>query len=143
MAQALLALDAYPALLRLHLNANYPKREFKKWRLDELRSERFRKSEILKSMLVVAWLTAQPALDVSSLSPIPCCYWTRAAQFQKGPIWQQKCERLGDLTYGSYTGSHDQRRERYHCTREGQSGSPDGGGHDIGVTPSAPGWEMP
>ena len=63
LRQALLAMDAYPALLRLHLDANYPTRRFRTWGLNAFRSERFKKSLILQQMLVVAWLTAQPALE--------------------------------------------------------------------------------
>ena len=64
VTQALLSLDAYPALLRLHLDSNYPSRGFRKSGLNMFRSEVFRDSWILKSMLIVSWLTAQPAIDV-------------------------------------------------------------------------------
>jgi hypothetical protein len=63
LRQALIAMDAYPALLRLHLDANYPQKQFRTWGLGAFRSERFKKSLILEQMLVVAWLTAQPALE--------------------------------------------------------------------------------
>lgn len=69
LQQAFIAMDTYPALLRLHLNANYPRKRFWTWCLGAFRSERFKRSWILKQMLVVAWLTAQPALEVS----VPLC----------------------------------------------------------------------
>lgn len=63
LRQALIAMDAYPALLRLHLDANYPWKRFRTWGLGAFRSEQFNKSLVLQQMLVVAWLTAQPALE--------------------------------------------------------------------------------
>jgi hypothetical protein len=62
--EALLNLHLYPALLRLHLRANYPREErFRKWDITEFRPQVFRQSWALKSMLVSSFLTAQPALD--------------------------------------------------------------------------------
>ena len=69
VGNALLSLDAHPAILRLHLDANYPHKRFGRWGLDRMRSGVFKQSWILKNMLVVAWLTAQPALDVSPSLP--------------------------------------------------------------------------
>jgi hypothetical protein len=63
LRQAMIAMDAYPALLRLHLDANYPWKRFRTWGLAAFRSERFNESLVLQQMLVVAWLTAQPALE--------------------------------------------------------------------------------
>lgn len=63
LRQAMIAMDAYPALLRLHLDANYPRKQFRTWGLGAFRSERFNNSLVLQQMLVVAWLTAQPALE--------------------------------------------------------------------------------
>jgi hypothetical protein len=62
--EALNRLNAYPALLRLHLMANFPREaRFKTWPLGQFRAEVFEGSWILKSMLVASWLTARPALD--------------------------------------------------------------------------------
>ena len=63
-SQALLCLDAYPRLMQLHLDANYPSKRFRQWPAERMKLRTFQNSWILKSMLVVAWLTAQPALDV-------------------------------------------------------------------------------
>lgn len=65
MAKAMLNLDLYPKLLQLHLDQNFPWRGFRLWRLNDFRSAHFSGSWTLKSMLLVSWLTAQPALDVS------------------------------------------------------------------------------
>ena len=62
MSEALIRLDAYPALIRLHLMANFPTK-FRTWSLRDFRAAKFRDSAILKSMLVAAWLAAKPALD--------------------------------------------------------------------------------
>ena len=67
LSKALLTVDRYPSMLRLHLDANFPTKFFRREPLGLFRSERFKSSQILQSMLVVAWLTAQPALDVSTL----------------------------------------------------------------------------
>ncbi|TKA74050.1 hypothetical protein B0A55_05770 [Friedmanniomyces simplex] len=63
MLQSLAMLDRHPRLLQLHLDANFPGRGFMKWRREELRAERFRGSWAMGSMLMVALLTAQPAID--------------------------------------------------------------------------------
>jgi hypothetical protein len=61
---ALSRLDMYPALLRLHLLANFPREErFRNWPINEFRSPVFERSWVLKSMLVASWLTARPALE--------------------------------------------------------------------------------
>ncbi|KAE9970117.1 hypothetical protein Vi05172_g3286 [Venturia inaequalis] len=62
LSEALIRLDAYPALLRLHLMSNFPSK-FSGWPANSFRAERFKDSAILKSMLVAAWLTARPALE--------------------------------------------------------------------------------
>jgi len=67
MSNALLSIDLHPRLLQLHLDQNFPSRGFRLWRLDDFRSVVFTRSWTLKSMLLVSWLTAQPALDVSVL----------------------------------------------------------------------------
>jgi hypothetical protein len=63
LRQALIAMDAYPVLLRLHLDANYPQKRFRTRGLGAFRSDRFKRSLVLRQMLVVAWLAAQPALE--------------------------------------------------------------------------------
>jgi hypothetical protein len=62
MSEALIRLDAYPALLQLHLMSNFPSK-FRSWPARDFKAARFRDSAILKSMLVAAWLTARPALE--------------------------------------------------------------------------------
>lgn len=62
--EALNGLDMYPALLRLHLVANFPRQQhFRTWPLSQFRADVFERSWVLKSMLVAGWLTARPALD--------------------------------------------------------------------------------
>jgi hypothetical protein len=62
--EAMNELDMYPALLRLHLQANFPReRRFRTWPLNQFRAEVFGQSWVLRSMLVAGWLTARPALD--------------------------------------------------------------------------------
>ncbi|KAK1569710.1 uncharacterized protein LY79DRAFT_571394 [Colletotrichum navitas] len=62
--EALLQLDNYPSILRLHLIANFPwKPELGRKGVDWYTSDRFRSRWEMESMLVAAWLTAQPALD--------------------------------------------------------------------------------
>lgn len=65
VAKAMLNLDLYPRLLQLHLDQNFPWKGFRLWQLGDFRSVHFSRSWTLKSMLLVSWLTAQPALDVS------------------------------------------------------------------------------
>lgn len=62
MSEALIRLDAYPALLRLHLMSKFPSK-FRNWPASSFRAERFKDSAVLKSMLIAAWLTARPALE--------------------------------------------------------------------------------
>lgn len=68
MQKALLALDRFPLLLRLHLHANFPSERFDSWTVARMRSA-FRQETFpawrLNSMLVASWMTATPALDVS------------------------------------------------------------------------------
>ncbi|KAK1973273.1 hypothetical protein LZ30DRAFT_744060 [Colletotrichum cereale] len=62
--EALLQLDNYPSILRLHLIANFPwKPELGRKSVDWYTSDRFSSTWQMKSMLVAGWLTAQPALD--------------------------------------------------------------------------------
>ncbi|KXS96831.1 hypothetical protein AC578_7411 [Pseudocercospora eumusae] len=61
--QALINVDRYPRLLQLHLDMNFPWRGWNQYRASELTSHYFRRSWVSTSMLVCAWLTAQPALD--------------------------------------------------------------------------------
>ena len=66
LSKAMLSLDQYPRLLQLHLDTNFPARGFRHWERDQLRSVSFSRSWTLRSMLVVSWMTAQGALDVST-----------------------------------------------------------------------------
>ena len=81
LLQSLLVLDAYPALMRLHLHANFPLKRFNHLPLRDCRSDRFRGRWIMENMLVVAWLTAGPALDVS---------WERVPSSRKSLILEQE-----------------------------------------------------
>lgn len=65
--KSLTALDRYPRLLQLHLDANFPHRGFYAWKPDRFRSQVFGQTWVLRSMLVASWLTAANALDVSAL----------------------------------------------------------------------------
>ncbi|KAG6041193.1 hypothetical protein E4U41_005683 [Claviceps citrina] len=61
---SLFDLGRYPALLRLHLIANFPYEEqFGRQGLAWYTVRRFRSSWTLRSMLVAAWLSAQPAIE--------------------------------------------------------------------------------
>ena len=64
LRKAAVSLERYPRLLQLHLDANFPARRFDRWPAESLRPAAFERSWEGRSMLVVAWLTAQPALDV-------------------------------------------------------------------------------
>lgn len=68
LSKAILSVDRYPLLLRLHLHANFPAERFDQWTIDRMRSV-FRKEAFPRwkynSMLVASWMTATPALDVS------------------------------------------------------------------------------
>lgn len=57
-------LERYPRLLQLHLDANFPRRDFLSWRIDQLRGSTFSRSWLLQSMLICSWLTALPAIEV-------------------------------------------------------------------------------
>jgi hypothetical protein len=65
--KSLSALDRYPRLLQLHLDANFPHRGFHAWKAERFRSQVFGQTWVLRSMLVASWLTAAGALDVSAL----------------------------------------------------------------------------
>ena len=74
LEQALLSLDAYLGLLRLHLDINYPEVRFRRMGIEAFQSERFRWDWRWNSMLVSSRLTAHPAIDVCvSLFP-PLCF---------------------------------------------------------------------
>ena len=60
---ALFDLARYPSLMRLHLIANFPYREEFIHRKLEWYTPRQFHDWALRSMLVVAWMSAQPALD--------------------------------------------------------------------------------
>ena len=63
--QALLALSKYPHLMLLHLDGNYPTRT---WEMGGVRTILDGRDNgwVGKSMLVTAWQSAGPALDVST-----------------------------------------------------------------------------
>ncbi len=65
LGQALLALQNYPHLLQLHLDANYPTHRWDKARVTAFLDGRGC-GWVEKSMLVTAWQSAGPALDVSN-----------------------------------------------------------------------------
>jgi hypothetical protein len=63
-SQAMASLDQYPALLRLHLLANFPSSALLRTRpLEQFNSAAFRGGWELKSMLVAGWLSAGPSLE--------------------------------------------------------------------------------
>jgi hypothetical protein len=53
LSRALLDLDRHPSLMRLHLDINFA--ASREWKNKPLRSDMFRNSRTLSSMLVVAW----------------------------------------------------------------------------------------
>lgn len=61
--KASIYLDRYPRLLQIHLDANFPTYGFNTWSLQGLRSSNFRSWQ-LRSMLIVGWLSAVPAIEV-------------------------------------------------------------------------------
>ena len=62
--QALVHLRRYPALMRLHLIANFPwKPELEARPVDWYTVDRFSSDWVYRSILVAGWMTAQPALD--------------------------------------------------------------------------------
>lgn len=63
VTRSLIALERNPRLMQLHLDATYPSHGFLK-RMP--RRGEVDRSWILQSMLVVGWLSAQPALGVSA-----------------------------------------------------------------------------
>lgn len=61
---AMLDLHRYPTLMRLHLISNFPyKREFTENKIGWYTPRRFQSSWTMTSMLVAAWMSAQPALE--------------------------------------------------------------------------------
>lgn len=68
LTKALINLERFPRLLQLHLDTNFPSVGFQGMRLAEFRAAHFSKSWTLRSMLLVSWLTAQPAIDVRILT---------------------------------------------------------------------------
>ena len=64
LSQALLALQNYPRLLLLHLHANHPTYKWDMGRATALAEGRDG-GWVRKSMLVIAWQSAGPALEVS------------------------------------------------------------------------------
>lgn len=69
MTRSLIALERNPLLMQLHLDANYPSQGFLR-RVPE--RDEVGRSWVLQSMLVVSWLSAQPALGVSVASYSEC-----------------------------------------------------------------------
>ena len=63
--KSLRAVDRFPQLLQLHLDANFPHRGFDTWEPSRLRSAYFDKSWVLQSMLTASWVTANRAIEVS------------------------------------------------------------------------------
>ncbi|ATY61417.1 hypothetical protein A9K55_007524 [Cordyceps militaris] len=62
--EALQQLDRYPALLRMHVIANFPwLPEYARYGPAWYTSQRFGATWVRKSILVASWLSAQPALD--------------------------------------------------------------------------------
>lgn len=59
------ALDRYPRLLQIHLDANFSHRGFERYSLHQLRSDVFQRSMVMQSMLICSWLTASPVIEVS------------------------------------------------------------------------------
>jgi hypothetical protein len=58
------ALDRFPKLLQLHLDANFPHRGFDRWGRAQLRSDIFKKNWVMQSMLIASWMTANRAIEV-------------------------------------------------------------------------------
>ncbi|KAG7150649.1 hypothetical protein HYQ46_000401 [Verticillium longisporum] len=63
LLEALVQLKKHPALLRLHITSNFPwVAQLHAHDVGWFTAERFTSSWVLKSMLVVGWLSAEPAL---------------------------------------------------------------------------------
>jgi hypothetical protein len=61
--EAFIQLERYPALLRLHICSNFPwMPDLQEKDHDWYTTENFRRSWVLRSMLVVGWLSAEPSL---------------------------------------------------------------------------------
>jgi hypothetical protein len=58
------ALDRFPKLLQLHLDANFPHRGFDRWGRAQLSSDVFKKDWVMQSMLMASWMTANRAIEV-------------------------------------------------------------------------------
>jgi hypothetical protein len=65
VSKALIAMERYPLLLRMHLQANFPGQRFDLWDVRRFRAEEFQRSWVLSNMLAASWLSATPALEVS------------------------------------------------------------------------------
>lgn len=62
--EALLDLQRYPTLMRLHLISNFPwKPELGEYDVLWYTAERFGSSWVMRSMLLSSWLSAQPAIE--------------------------------------------------------------------------------
>lgn len=66
LTKAFIAIDLFPKLMQLHLDANFPSLGFRNWDRRRIKSVEFSRSWTMRSMLVVSFLTAQNALDVSA-----------------------------------------------------------------------------
>ncbi|ETI23901.1 hypothetical protein G647_05708 [Cladophialophora carrionii CBS 160.54] len=61
--KSLRAVDRFPRLLQLHLDANFPHRGFDTWEAGRFRSATFGRSWVLQSMLIASWMTANRAIE--------------------------------------------------------------------------------
>lgn len=72
VTKAVLAVERYPLLLRLHMHANFPSQRFDMWDVATMqtafRREKFPRWQ-LTSMLLASWMTATPAMDVCQTRP--------------------------------------------------------------------------
>ena len=65
MRKSLRAVDRFPALLQLHMDANFPHVGYNAWDRYRFRSATFANSWVLQSMLIAGWMTANRAIEVS------------------------------------------------------------------------------
>ena len=63
--KSLRAIDRFPQLLQLHLDANFPHVGYDTWERHRFRSATFGKSWVLQSMLIASWMTANRAIEVN------------------------------------------------------------------------------
>jgi hypothetical protein len=63
--KALRAVDRFPQLLQLHMDANFPHIGFDTWEARRFQRATFNKSWIMQSMLIAGWLTSSRAIEVS------------------------------------------------------------------------------